>query len=189
MTNSNIIKLAGILAVISMLFLPMAGCGTFTFSGLDIIKSSSSESVSGKVAGDIFGVDSKAPSTADNTIKILLIAAIVMGVLVIVVKRKGQAFLASIVGILLLVGAYIYMKSNLSAKSNTLGGLNDLNNSTNNFLGMDASDMIELKSGAYLAVISFLVAAFVAKSKKELISPQSPPADNTTDTNRPPGTN
>ena len=186
MTNSNIIKLAGILAVISMLFLPMAGCGTFTFSGLDIIKSSGTESVSGKVAGDIFGMDSKAPAT-DNTIKILLIAAVVMGVLVIVLKRKGQVFFASIVGLLLLVGAYIYMKSNLSAKSNSLSDGNDLNNS--NLFGMDASDMIELKSGAYLAVISFLVAAFIAKSKKELVSQQSPPADTTTDSNRPPGNN
>ena len=188
MTNSNIIKLAGILAVISMLFLPMAGCGTFTFSGLDIIKSSGTESVSDKVAGNVFGVDTPAP-TSDNTIKILLIAAVVMGVLVIILKRKSQVFFASIVGIVLLVGAYVYMKSSLSAKGNSMGGLND-DNSNSNLFGMDASDMIELKSGAYLAVISFLIAAFIARSKKELIAPQStPPAENTTDTNRPPGTN
>lgn len=184
MTNSNIIKLAGILAVISMLFLPMAGCGTFTVTGLDIIKDSNPEPVSQSVYS-LFD-DTKKTSVGDSTIKILLIAAVVMGVLVIVLKRKSQVFLASVVGLLLLVGAYIYMKSSLTANSNSLGG--DMN-SNNNLFGMDASDMIELKAGSYLAFISFLVAAFLARSKKELVTQQSAPADRPSDTNIPPGTN
>ena len=167
MTNSNIIKLAGILALISMLFLPLAGCGTITFSGLDIIKS----------------------DDTDSTIKILLIAAIVAGILVIVLKSKGKIFLSSIVGIVLLVISYIYMKSNLNPKDDVIGGLNDLSTSGNNLFGMDASDIIELKAGSYLAVISFLVVAFIARSKKELMAPQSAPADKPADTDRPPGIN
>jgi len=163
MSNSNIIKLAGILALISMLFLPMAGCGTLTFSGLDIIKN----------------------NDTDGTIRILLIAAIVAAVLVIILKSRPQIIFASIVGIVLLVIAYIYMKSNLKPKGDLGGELNNFNlGDLNNLSG---GDIIELKSGSYLAVISFLISAFVARSKKELVAPQTTATDKPTDTNTPPG--
>lgn len=129
MKNAYIIKLAGMLAMVSFIFFPVAGCGSYTINGIDLIKM----------------------DDVDNSVKVVAVLGMLCAVGVILFQDKLQAFYSAIAGMVLLVIAYLIVKSKMHS-------------------GM--SDAIELKPGAYLTMLGFIIAAVVSKSKNEILGDQ-----------------
>ena len=148
-SNKGIIKAAGLLAAVSLLLFPIAGCGPlFEFTGMDLL----AQKEVGIVYKPVFGV------------------AILCGVAIVFLKEKMQTFIASVLGLTVLIGLYAYTKMKMKPS----GG--DATSDNLNLAAM-ASSAIELKMGSYLAVISFIAAAVVSKLKNEIIpGTETPPS-------------
>ncbi len=132
MKNNIIIKISGVLAIVSILFFPIAGCGPINITGIDFFQA----------------------QEIDVVIKLIVGCSLLAAVAVIILKDQNQTFVAAIVGLILLVAAYFVAKSKMKPNGNDF---------------MDMSGAITLKSGAYLSVIGFVVAAIVSKLNHEVL--------------------
>lgn len=103
-------KMGGIVAIASILFLPVAGCGSHLITGLDIFASKEISVI----------------------IKIFLAISLLGAASVIFLKTAIPVLASGLVGLAAFITAY------LSAKS-------------------AASASIELKSGAYFTIVSFII--------------------------------
>lgn len=129
MKNSYIIKLAGMFAMVSFLFFPVAGCGPMNITGIDLIKM----------------------NDVDNSVKIFAVLGMLCAVGILLFQDKLQVFFSAIAGIGSLVIAFLIVKSKMHS-------------------GM--SDGIEIKSGAYLSLLGFIVSAIVSRIENEILVDQ-----------------
>jgi hypothetical protein len=105
-----LVKMGGIVAIAAILFLPMAGCGSQTVSGIDIFKS--------KDIGVIA--------------KMFLVISLLCAASAIFLKAAIPILASGVVGLVTLIISYLIAKST-------------------------APVSIELKVGAYFALISFMI--------------------------------
>lgn len=94
MNNNQIIKLSGALAFVSFMFFPIAGCGNFNFSGMDLI------------TGD----------DVNFFIRILCIGVPACALTIILIKEKLKIFYGALAGIILLFIIYFSFQSELKSK-------------------------------------------------------------------------
>jgi len=126
-------KLAAVLAIISILFLPVAGCGGRNVTGIDIIKEEQIEA----------------------SIKIFLLLSIICGIIILFLKNYIPIAFLAIGGIVTLFISY--------------------------FIAHDKLDRIELKVGAFIAIISYAanaVIGFVTKDEQKFLKRHSPSPSN-----------
>ena len=93
MKNSYIIKIGGILAIISFLFFPVAGCGGMTMNGIDVMKM----------------------SEISIAVKIFAIVAMLCAVAIIFMQDKISVFFSAIGGFVSLIIAYFIAKGKMSS--------------------------------------------------------------------------
>lgn len=91
MKNLHIIKLGGMLTLVSFLFLPVAGCGSLTFSGIDLMKMDS----------------------ISVTVRIFAILAMLCALVIVFVPDKTVVFFSAIGGFIALLIAYFSVKSKM----------------------------------------------------------------------------
>jgi hypothetical protein len=103
-------KMGGMVAIASILFLPLAGCGSHTVTGIDMFKSK-----------DIGVID-----------KMFLIISLICAASAIFLKAAIPILASGVVGLVTLIISYLIAKS-------------------------AASVSIELKVGAYFALVSFMI--------------------------------
>jgi|GEM_PF-5913095 len=144
MKNIAMIRACGAVAAISLLILPLAGCGPFSFSGLDLLTN--------KEAGLLY--------------KVGILLAVGAGVGVALMKEKSRTFLFSVAGLVVLLGLYGYSKIKLKS----MGGSDDVSSRMSDAVG----SAIEIKFGSYLAVVSFLAGAVISKLQNEIMPGNEP---------------
>jgi hypothetical protein len=93
MKNVHIIKILGMVTIVSFFFFPVAGCGGMTASGLDLIKM----------------------KDLDNSVKLFAILGMVCAVGLIFLQDKLQLFYSAIAGIVMLLIAYLIAKSKMNS--------------------------------------------------------------------------
>jgi len=93
MKNAHLIKLGGMLAIVCFLFLPVAGCGSMTITGIDLIKMK-----------DI-----------DASVKLFAVLAMLCAVAIIFLPDKTLAFFSAVGGLISLLIAYLVMKGKMSS--------------------------------------------------------------------------
>ena len=113
MKNAHILKLSGMLAIVSFLFLPVAGCGSMTISGIDLIKM---EDIS-------------------VTVKLFAILALVCAVGIIFLQDKTLIFFSAIGGFISLIIAYLIAKGKMSS-GNDLGISDAIDLKSGSYLSM-----------------------------------------------------
>jgi hypothetical protein len=87
-------KFGGMLAVVCFLFFPVAGCGSMSVSGVDLIQM----------------------NDFSTSVKILIVLSMLCGIGIIFLKDKTSVFLSSLWGILSLIIAYTIAKWKMSSK-------------------------------------------------------------------------
>jgi hypothetical protein len=131
--NAHLIKLGGIIALISFLFMPVAGCGGMNITGTDLF------SMNG----------------VEDSVKIFAGLAMLCALAMIFIPNTILTLASSIVGIISLVLTFMIVKGKM--------------HSGNDF-GM--SNGVELKSGSYLSILSFIFSAIVSALNKEIFPDQ-----------------
>lgn len=126
-SNSNpklISKIVAAIAIVSIIFLPVVGCGGENASGIDIVKS---EQIS-------------------PAIKLFLICSVICGIIIFFLKEYIHLAVTAIIGILTLLISY--------------------------FIAKDKLGQLELKTGAFLSILSYVTIAvigFIKSSEKKNI--------------------
>ena len=95
MKNAHIIKLGGMLAIVCFLFMPVAGCGSVTISGIDLIQMK-----------DI-----------SVSVKLFAILAMICAICIIFLQDKTLAFFSAIGGFASLIIAFLIIKGKMSSGS------------------------------------------------------------------------
>ena len=144
MKNIHLIKLGGMMALVCFLFMPVAGCGGMTISGVDLMKTGG----------------------YDNSVKVFSGLAMLCAVLMIFVPDKIVTSICSIGGLISLVIAFLIVKGKMSS-GNDFG----------------ISNSIEIKSGAYLSMVGFIVSSIASLSKNEFFDNQTTNLSNQTTNN------
>jgi hypothetical protein len=93
MKNIHIIKLAGIFTLICFLFLPVAGCGSMTISGFDLMKM----------------------KDVSTSVKLFAGLAMLFATAIIFIPDKTLLFFCAIGGFISLIIAYLVAKGKLSS--------------------------------------------------------------------------
>jgi fucose 4-O-acetylase-like acetyltransferase len=91
MKNLHLIKLAGLLVIVSFLFLPVAGCSSLTINGIDLIKM----------------------NDLNPAYKLLIGLAMICALVLIFSQDKQLSFISSIGGVIALFLAYILAKKDI----------------------------------------------------------------------------
>jgi hypothetical protein len=99
------------------------------------------------------GMDLFGSGDVSLIVKILAGLAMAGALLVIITKSRTISFMGSILGIACLLVAYFIAKKEMGSDDE---------------LGI--SEAIKLKSGSYVSILGFILAAFVSRSKKELLT-------------------
>jgi len=113
MKNIHIIKLGGMLAIICFLFLPVAGCGSMTISGVDLF---TTEDIS-------------------VTVKIFSVLAMLCAVAIIFIPDKTLTFIGAIGGFASLIIAFLIAKGKMSS-GNDLGVSEAIDLKSGSYLSM-----------------------------------------------------
>ena len=113
MKNTHIIKLGGIIAILSFLFLPVAGCGGMNISGSELMKSN-----------DI-----------DVPVKLFIVLSMICAIVIIFHKDKTITFFSAIGGFATLVIAYLIAKSKMHS-GNDFGMSNGIELKSGSYLSM-----------------------------------------------------
>lgn len=92
MNNLKIIsKVGGAIAIVSILFMPVVGCGGDTANGIDLVQSKN-------ISGDI---------------KACIVVCMLCGLLILLLRTQIQQALSGIIGIVALLGGYMLAKDKL----------------------------------------------------------------------------
>ena len=113
MKNIHIIKLGGLVVLVCFLFLPVAGCGSMTISGIDLFK-----------MNDI-----------SATVKIFAGLAMLCAVAILFLPDKSLIFFSAIGGLISLIVAYLIAKGKMSSGDN-LGMSNAIDLKSGSYLSM-----------------------------------------------------
>lgn len=113
MKNAHIIKLGGMLAIVCFLFLPVAGCGSMTITGIDLVKMK-----------DI-----------DASVKLFAVLAMLCAIAIIILPDKTLAFFSAIGGLISLLIAFLIMKGKMSS-GNDFGMSNAIELKSGSYLSM-----------------------------------------------------
>lgn len=96
MGNNQLLKLCGAISIVCFLFFPVAGCGSITFTGIDLFNS----------------------NDMSTSIKLLLGLSMICALGIIFLKDKVQIFFSAIAGLALLIIAYFVTKSKIREGGN-----------------------------------------------------------------------
>jgi hypothetical protein len=113
MKNIHITKFGAMMAIVCFLFLPIAGCGSMTFTGVDFFK-----------MGEI-----------DTSVKLFAALAMIFAVVIIFLKDKFQIFSSAIAGLALLVIAYMVAKGKMHS-GDSFGMSNGIELKSGSYLSM-----------------------------------------------------
>ena len=113
MKNIHIIKLGGLVVLVCFLFLPVAGCGSMTISGIDLFKMK-----------DI-----------SASVKIFAGLAMLCATAILFLPDKSLIFFSAIGGLISLIVAYLIAKGKMSSGDN-LGMANAIDLKSGSYLSM-----------------------------------------------------